>query len=54
MTPPSGTALLLLAFSVLPGLAALLIRERTYTEPSEHTPFEQPAERPLLPRWCTR
>lgn len=41
MTPATGTALLVLAVFVLPGFVTLLIRERTYTVPSEQKPFER-------------
>lgn len=41
MTPATGTALLILAVFVLPGFVTLLIRERTYTIPSEQKPFER-------------
>lgn len=41
MTPQTGTALLIIAVFVLPGFVTLLIRERTYTVPSEQKPFER-------------
>jgi hypothetical protein len=41
MTPKTGTALLVIAVFVLPGFVTLLIRERTYTVPSEQKPFER-------------
>jgi di/tricarboxylate transporter len=41
LTPATGTALLILAVFVLPGFVTLLIRERTYTIPSEQKPFER-------------
>jgi hypothetical protein len=41
MTPATGTALLILAFFVLPGFVTLLLRERTYTVPGEQQAFER-------------
>lgn len=41
MTPQTGTALLVIAAFVLPGFVTLLVRERTYTVPSEQKPFER-------------
>jgi hypothetical protein len=41
MAPQTGSALLVLAVFVLPGFVTLLIRERTYTVPSEQKPFER-------------
>jgi len=41
MTPQTGTALLVIAAFVLPGFVTLLVRERTYTIPSEQKPFER-------------
>ena len=41
MAPATGTALILLVVFVLPGFVTLLIRERTYTIPTETTPFER-------------
>lgn len=41
MAPPTGTAILILAIFVLPGFVTLLIRERTFTVPGQHSPFER-------------
>lgn len=41
MTPPTGTALLILAVFVLPGFVALLFRERMFAVRGEDTAFER-------------
>jgi hypothetical protein len=41
MTPPTGTALLILAVFVLPGFVTLLLRERTFAVRDEVTAFER-------------
>lgn len=41
MTPPTGTALLIIAVFILPGFITLLFRERTYSLKGEDSPFER-------------
>lgn len=41
MTPPTGTALLVIAVFVLPGFVTLLIQERTYWVRADESPFER-------------